>query len=330
MDQIKTGNFISAIRKEKGLTQEELGQALGVSQRSVSRWETGRNMPDLAVIPELCELLDISISEFVSGERSDSELSKEDVTKSLKDLFPALGGYLNRKKISGAIITFILMVVLMAGLYNMEFSVKIDTTAGLEAAINEYNFDSDLQSDVLETETLGNRSYVLYKAENHKGCYGVAELEKGLFGRYRILQTGSTNYPLVSVNYVKSGGRHYAELYCINELTDVKTFDVLGYTENADQSPGDPDVVLTAEYTGSPFLIFAEIEKGDELLTFPQGRVYYNEKGNEIDREQLERSFEFDEEFGGSTFTVERGMIYIYEGIIFLLGIIIIRFFMTE
>ncbi len=330
MDQIKTGNFISAVRKEKGFTQEELGQALGVSQRSVSRWETGKNMPDLAVIPELCEILDISISEFVSGERSDLEMSKEDVTKSLRDLLPAFRGHLNRKKISGAVISFILMVVLMVGLYNMEFSVKIDSTAGLEAAINEYNFASDLQSDVLETETLGNRCYVLYKAENHKGCYGVAELENGLFGRYRILQTWGTNYPLVSVNYVKSGGRHYAELYCINELTEVKTFDVLGYTENPDHTPGDPEVILTAEYTGSPFLIFAEIEEDDKLISFPQGRVYYDEKGNELNREQMETSFEFDEDFGASACTAERGMIYIYEGIILLLGIIIIRFFLTE
>ncbi len=330
MDQIKTGNFISAVRKEKGLTQEELGQALGMSQRSVSRWETGRNMPDLALIPELCEILDISISEFVNGERSDSELSKEDITKSLRDLFPAFGGHLNRKRISGAIISFILMIVCMFGLYNMEFSVKIDSTAGLEAAINEYNFNTDLQSDVLETETLGNRSYVLYRAENHKGCAGVAELEKGLFGRYRILQAGSTNYPLISVKYVRSGGRHYAGLYCINDLPEVKTFDVLRYTENADHTPGDSDVISTEEYTGSPFLTFVEIEDDDELITIPQGRVYYDENGKELDREQMERAFEFDEDFGGSTLTAERGMIYIYEGIILLLGIIIIRFFLTE
>lgn len=67
MDQVQIGKFISELRKEKGLTQEQLGERLGVTQKTVSRWENGRNMPDIAMLPILCEELDINIAELMNG-----------------------------------------------------------------------------------------------------------------------------------------------------------------------------------------------------------------------------------------------------------------------
>ena len=69
MDQAKIGRFIAALRKEKAMTQLELGQALGVTNKTVSRWENGEYLPDLSLIPLLCSTLDSSINEFLSGER---------------------------------------------------------------------------------------------------------------------------------------------------------------------------------------------------------------------------------------------------------------------
>ena len=78
MDQIKIGKFIAALRKEKGYTQEQLSEKLSVSNKSISRWENGNTMPDLSLIPKLCEILNISINEFLSGERIDnSEYQKK-------------------------------------------------------------------------------------------------------------------------------------------------------------------------------------------------------------------------------------------------------------
>lgn len=74
LDQKKTGEFISGIRKEKGLTQKQLADAIGVSDKAISRWETGRGMPDTAIMPELCRILEININELLSGEH----LSPED------------------------------------------------------------------------------------------------------------------------------------------------------------------------------------------------------------------------------------------------------------
>ena len=69
MNQEKIGNFISECRKKKKLTQSELAERLGVTDKSVSNWENGRNMPDLSLFKPLCEELDISINDLISGER---------------------------------------------------------------------------------------------------------------------------------------------------------------------------------------------------------------------------------------------------------------------
>ncbi len=69
MDQIKTGRFIAALRKEKGLTQAELAGKLNVTDKSVSKWECGRCMPDASITRPLCEQLGISVSELFAGER---------------------------------------------------------------------------------------------------------------------------------------------------------------------------------------------------------------------------------------------------------------------
>lgn len=61
MNQEKIGNFISECRKKKKLTQSELAERLGVTDKSVSNWENGRNMPDLSLFKPLCEELDISL-----------------------------------------------------------------------------------------------------------------------------------------------------------------------------------------------------------------------------------------------------------------------------
>ena len=73
LDLIKTGSFISEMRKDKGLTQKELADQVGVSDKAVSRWETGKGLPDTSIMPELCKVLDINVNELLSGERLNAE-----------------------------------------------------------------------------------------------------------------------------------------------------------------------------------------------------------------------------------------------------------------
>ena len=77
MDQIKTGKFIAALRKEKRMTQEHLGKRLGVTNKTISRWENGNYMPDVEMLSLLSKEFGVSINELVSGER----LATEDFKK---------------------------------------------------------------------------------------------------------------------------------------------------------------------------------------------------------------------------------------------------------
>lgn len=69
MNQEKVGKFIAACRKEKGLTQSQVAEKFGISNRAVSKWETGKSCPDASIMVELCDLLGITVNELLSGER---------------------------------------------------------------------------------------------------------------------------------------------------------------------------------------------------------------------------------------------------------------------
>ena len=94
MDQKKTGEFLKQLRKEKGLTQEQLAERFVVSGRTVSRWETGSNMPDLSVLVELADYYDVDIREIIDGERKSEKMDKE-----LKDTVLKIAEYSNEDKL---------------------------------------------------------------------------------------------------------------------------------------------------------------------------------------------------------------------------------------
>lgn len=87
MDQIKIGKFIASCRNEQGMTQAVLAEKLGISDRAVSKWETGKSMPDSGIMLELCELLKINVNELLSGEHitmEDYNTKSEEVILGLK------------------------------------------------------------------------------------------------------------------------------------------------------------------------------------------------------------------------------------------------------
>lgn len=86
VDQVKIGNFLKKLRKEKGITQEQLAEILNVSGRTVSRWETGNNMPDISILVDIADYYDISIPEIISGERKSEIMNKEEERKIAKTM----------------------------------------------------------------------------------------------------------------------------------------------------------------------------------------------------------------------------------------------------
>lgn len=86
MDQQKIGQFVAACRKEKGLIQAQLAEQFGISNRAVSKWETGRNLPDASIMIDLCSLLGITVNELLCGERINMEDYKEKAEKTLVEV----------------------------------------------------------------------------------------------------------------------------------------------------------------------------------------------------------------------------------------------------
>ena len=119
MNQEKIGAFLAECRKQKNLTQEQLSEILGVSSKSVSRWENGKTLPDYTVLDSLCKALGISVNEFYYGEKQTNmdleQLSEQNLRlyfrekygKRLRLKFAVLGG------IIGMLIFIIIQLVFL-------------------------------------------------------------------------------------------------------------------------------------------------------------------------------------------------------------------------
>ena len=86
MDQIKIGRFIAVCRKEQNLTQLQLADKLGITDRAVSKWETGKAMPDSSVMLSLCEILKISVNDLLCGEVVTMENNKKELENNLLEM----------------------------------------------------------------------------------------------------------------------------------------------------------------------------------------------------------------------------------------------------
>lgn len=86
MEQVKIGKFIANKRKEQGLTQLQLAEKLGITDRAVSKWATGKSLPDASLMPELCKLLKITINDLLCGEVVSVENYNEKAEKALLEM----------------------------------------------------------------------------------------------------------------------------------------------------------------------------------------------------------------------------------------------------
>ena len=113
MDQRKIGEFLKGLRKEKNLTQEQLAEQLNVSSRSVSRWETGRNMPDIGLLAELAKLYDVSIPEIIDGKRRSEKMNEEvkETALKLSDYAEAVNQKIKRRLFWLTIVALLGMIV---------------------------------------------------------------------------------------------------------------------------------------------------------------------------------------------------------------------------
>ncbi|MCM1329693.1 MAG: helix-turn-helix domain-containing protein [Ruminococcus sp.] len=158
MDSIKTGRFIAQLRKEKGLTQRQLAETLFISDKTVSKWETGKGMPEVSLMMPLCEALGISVNELLSGERLSGENYRERAEENIVNLISEKQDNIRRIISAWAIFTATgLAVGLIIGvlLNGGGLSTKLKTALAAAAAIVfvvgvAFGFSVDMKSGCFE------------------------------------------------------------------------------------------------------------------------------------------------------------------------------------
>lgn len=125
MDQIKVGKFISTNRKLKHMTQRELADILSISDKTISKWETGNGLPEVSLMLPLCEALDISVNELLSGEKLSiinyQEKAEDNMLSLLKE------NEANRKRLFQTIVSIVTTIIASISLIMMASFLNLNT-----------------------------------------------------------------------------------------------------------------------------------------------------------------------------------------------------------
>lgn len=198
MDQIRIGRFIAEERKRKGYTQRQLSEKLGISDKTVSKWERGNGFPEVSLLLPLCGELDISVNELLSGKRVSEEDYRKKAEENMINLVKETQE--NKKKIvlsamvagltlvaavplfilSGALIieTWLRIILIVLGAVVMVTGIVIASVLDRDAGAFECpechnRFVPDMKSYVMAPHTLTRRKLVCPHCGEHKYCKKV-------------------------------------------------------------------------------------------------------------------------------------------------------------
>ena len=136
MNQQATGKFITQKRKEKNLTQEQLAEKLGVSNKTISKWETGKCMPDYAVVKSLCEELEITVAELMDGEMAQERSTRTYDDEQIMDLLKRTQELEKQKNLLYGIILIVMGIALQALSHSFGGTAVQDFFSGLLLGIS--------------------------------------------------------------------------------------------------------------------------------------------------------------------------------------------------
>lgn len=198
MDQIKIGGFIAEERKRKGYTQKILSEKLGISDKTISKWERGNGFPEVSLLIPLCSELDITVNELLSGERVSEEQYRKKAEENMVNLVKEAQE--NKKKIILSVMVGILTILaavplfMVAGMFDMRTGVRItfivigivvliigiavacimDREAGaFECPECPERFIPDMKSYIMAAHTLTKRKLICPKCGAHRYCKKV-------------------------------------------------------------------------------------------------------------------------------------------------------------
>lgn len=114
MNQLNVGKFIAQKRKVKNLTQEQLAEKLGVSNKTISKWETGKCMPDYAIVKNLCDELEITIAELMDGEEAEENSVRGYDDEQILDLLKRTQDLEKQKNLLYGILLIVMGIAMLA------------------------------------------------------------------------------------------------------------------------------------------------------------------------------------------------------------------------
>lgn len=129
MDKVLIGKFIAEQRKQKGFTQKELAEKLNVTDKAVSKWETGKGYPDIEILEKLSEIFCVSINDILSGEIVPQENKEKEADKNLVEEIKNTNKVKKKGKIIALVLSFIIFIVSIFAVYQAVTAEKYEAKA---------------------------------------------------------------------------------------------------------------------------------------------------------------------------------------------------------
>ena len=221
MNQERIGRFIAELRKEKKLTQIDLANKLGITDRAISKWENGRGLPDLSLLTPLCEILDISINELLSGSRLDKKDYQEKLEENIINTIDYTDKKIKKTKKFFVIVLSVIVIIFIAlfmfygiditrmrnnkpvifSTWGYSYAPAIDLKENeIELAITDYLIqkgDSEPKHNDNEKTFVSMRIYLIEEKEKdkHYNIYAWVLKEKHYLENDEIKQDSSSSIP---------------------------------------------------------------------------------------------------------------------------------------
>ena len=183
MNHEKVGNFIAKLRKEQNMTQKDLADKLFITDRAVSKWERGLSMPDIGLLENLANYLEVSVIEILKGERMDS-MTKENADKVIKESVPFFQKKFFYKKIKKGIMFIIIGIVSLIALFTI-------------FAIVDYNLLLNGKKPMFTIL----RGTTIYGMDAKHIALNEEEYEAFLVGEYEIKDTNQELHEYIGLGY---------------------------------------------------------------------------------------------------------------------------------
>lgn len=267
MNENKTGTFISALRKEKELTQAQLAEKLNVTDKAISRWETGKGMPDSSLLIPLANILDITVNELLTGEKIPEETFTQKSDDNLVDAVQKTENAVKQSKIA----KMLLIVAVIFCVFSISFLIK--TMIDKRNTVT-YVGDFGTKNRIAVTELLielDSRNY--YFSENTVCTDFDIRLDKnGNFKHAEITMNDESMHEYINIVLLSPSEQPEQLSYrIIRKLNYYSTEDGILYSDLCEFLKNE-DFIESAEN-------YSEIENYDEFYITGMSTLYFNFDG---------------------------------------------------